>query len=212
MRDHRPFFCIVWRCGHRDGPPPTPHPQRDLCQSSAPVTPGRSLTPLIVGEGSITPRSPPICRRPGPRNGPLTSSSGFLHTERSSRPRIRGAYSFRHCDEAGGVFRPHEPVQRCVAQDRWQIAFFQQSPRRARGPSIMEDFVMTRYQQLYQQHQAALAELEAAKRRCRNPVLRGGVTDPATLAAFTEAEEEIKRWSARCSELAHQLAACDPTT
>ena len=69
---------------------------------------------------------------------------------------------------------------------------------------------MSRYQQLYQQHQAALEELEAAKRRCHNPTLKGGITDPKALAAFTEAQDEIKRWLARCSELAHQLAALDP--
>jgi hypothetical protein len=77
--------------------------------------------------------------------------------------------------------------------------------------SFMKGIFMSRYQQLNQQHQAALAELEAAKRRCRNPVLAGGVTDPATLDAFSNGLAEIERWKTRCSELALQLAACDPT-
>ena len=41
---------------------------------------------------------------------------------------------------------------------------------------------------LYEQHQAALAELEAAKRRCRNPALAGGIADFATLQAFINNE------------------------
>jgi hypothetical protein len=60
---------------------------------------------------------------------------------------------------------------------------------------------------LYEQHQAALRELEAAKRRCRNPTFEGGITDTETLRAFSEATADVKRWTARCGELAKQLAA-----
>jgi hypothetical protein len=62
---------------------------------------------------------------------------------------------------------------------------------------------------LYEQHQVALKELDAAKRRCQqlNPALKGGATDVDTLHAFNRVTEEFDRCAAKCSELARRLTS-----
>jgi hypothetical protein len=62
---------------------------------------------------------------------------------------------------------------------------------------------------LYDQHQAALAELKSTKRNSLrlNPVFRGALTDIASLARRSEAIAEMERASAQCTALAKRLAA-----
>ena len=74
--------------------------------------------------------------------------------------------------------------------------------RQASGPvrlTIME-YAMT----LYEEHQAALAELEKARRK--SFLLKGQISDPASTAEFREANDEVIRAAELCTALANKLA------
>ena len=65
--------------------------------------------------------------------------------------------------------------------------------------TIME-YAMT----LYEEHQAALAELEKARRK--SFLLEGQISDPASTAEFREANDEVIRAAELCTALANKLA------
>lgn len=57
---------------------------------------------------------------------------------------------------------------------------------------------------LYEEHQAALAELENARRKCF--LLKGLISDPASIAEFRDANDEVIRAAELCTALATKLA------
>jgi hypothetical protein len=65
--------------------------------------------------------------------------------------------------------------------------------------TIMED-AMT----LYEEQQAALAELEKARRR--SFLLKGLISDPLSMAEFREANDEVIRAAELCAVLANKVA------
>jgi hypothetical protein len=60
---------------------------------------------------------------------------------------------------------------------------------------------------LYQEHQAALAELEKARRK--SFLLRGLISDPASIAEFRKANDEVFRAADLCTAFANKLATAD---
>jgi hypothetical protein len=57
---------------------------------------------------------------------------------------------------------------------------------------------------LYEEQQAALAELEKARRK--SFLLKGLISDPASIAEFRKANDEVIRAAELCTTLANKLA------
>jgi hypothetical protein len=70
--------------------------------------------------------------------------------------------------------------------------------------TIMED-AMT----LYEEQQAALAELEKARRT--SFLLKGLISDPLSIAKFREANDEVIRAAELCAALANKVAPATAT-
>ena len=68
--------------------------------------------------------------------------------------------------------------------------------------TIME-YAMT----LYEEHQAALAELEKARRK--SFLLKGLISNPASIAEFRKANDEVIRAAELCTAFANKLATAD---
>jgi hypothetical protein len=60
---------------------------------------------------------------------------------------------------------------------------------------------------LYEKQQAALAELEKARRA--SFLLKDLISDPASIAEFREANDEVIRAAELCTMLANKLATAD---
>lgn len=60
---------------------------------------------------------------------------------------------------------------------------------------------------LYEENQVALAELEKARRK--SFLLKGQISDPASIAEFREANDEVIRAVELCATLADKLATAD---
>jgi hypothetical protein len=60
---------------------------------------------------------------------------------------------------------------------------------------------------LYEKYQAALAELEKARRK--SFLLKCPISDPASLAEFRQANDEVIRSAELCATLANKLVAAD---
>jgi hypothetical protein len=60
---------------------------------------------------------------------------------------------------------------------------------------------------LYEEYQAALAELEKARRK--SFLLKGLISDPASVAEFREANDEVIRAAELCTALANKLAVAN---
>ena len=58
---------------------------------------------------------------------------------------------------------------------------------------------------LYEEHQAALAELEKARQKCTQ--LKGRISDLTSVAEFQKANDEVIRAAELCTILANKLAA-----
>ena len=60
---------------------------------------------------------------------------------------------------------------------------------------------------LYEEHQAALAELEKARRK--SFLLKGQIFDPASMSEFRESNDEVIRAAEVCTALANKLAVAN---
>jgi hypothetical protein len=67
--------------------------------------------------------------------------------------------------------------------------------------------IMVNAMTLYEKQQAALAELEKARRA--SFLLKGLISDPASIAEFRKANDEVIRAAELCTMLANKLSAAD---